>query len=283
LEEDLKKRGGTIDLRLLDYEKWEDVALYSAIIKLTVAHGVPQGDALRLLERFEVMLNRNSIDGSDFGDLLEFDADMLKAVKKDSAHWLKEVQDGGYHRFQEEYQKELSIAAEALTGFSHGMLMVQFMETKGKKESLESTKDINDAYIGQANRNMSKGTGGGKVPKGTGGAKSTPESINPPKTYERPSGFRKGVRDSVWDSAKDIKGKVKDPLTGKTMDKNEAWDMGHKPGHEFRKHQQSAQDRNINRKQFLDEYNNPDSYRPELPSSNRSHAGEDVTDNYFGP
>ena len=58
--------------------------------------------------------------------------------------------------------------------------------------------------------------------------------------------------------------------------------MGHKPGFEFRKHQQSAKDRQINRKQFLNEYNNPSHYRPELPSSNRSHRGEDKTDQYFG-
>ena len=32
----------------------------------------------------------------------------------------------------------------------------------------------------------------------------------------------------------------------------------------------------------LNEYFNPDHYRPELPSSNRSHKGEDVTDEYFG-
>lgn len=44
------------------------------------------------------------------------------------------------------------------------------------------------------------------------------------------------------------------------MDIEEPWDMGHKPGHEFRKHQQSADDRKITRKQFLDEYNNPNNY-----------------------
>ena len=36
-------------------------------------------------------------------------------------------------------------------------------------------------------------------------------------------------------------------------------------------------------KQFLDEHNNPAKYRPELPSSNRSHKGENLTDDYFGP
>ena len=65
------------------------------------------------------------------------------------------------------------------------------------------------------------------------------------------------------------------------MDIEEPWDMGYKPGHKFRKHQQSAADRKITRKQFLDEYNNPNSYGPELPESNRSHIGEDKTDFYF--
>jgi len=59
--------------------------------------------------------------------------------------------------------------------------------------------------------------------------------------------------------------------------------MGHRPGYEFKKHQKSAEDRGNNRKQFLDEHNNPNHYRPELPSSNRGHMGEDLTSNYFGP
>lgn len=103
------------------------------------------------------------------------------------------------------------------------------------------------------------------------------------KTYKRPSGFRKGVRDKVWDNAKDANGEVKDPLTGNVLNKDEPWDMGHKSGYEFRKHQKSAQERGITRKEFLDEHNNPDHYRPESPSANRSHKGEDMTDDYFGP
>lgn len=101
-------------------------------------------------------------------------------------------------------------------------------------------------------------------------------------SYSRPSGFRKGVRDKVWDNAKNANGDVIDPVTKRVMDKSEPWDMGHKPGYEFRKHQQSAENRGISRKQFLDEYNNPEHYRPELPNSNRSHKGEDITNNYFG-
>lgn len=102
------------------------------------------------------------------------------------------------------------------------------------------------------------------------------------KTYSRPSGYRKGVRDEAWEKAKGADGAVRDPGNGKIMNKEEPWDMCHKPGYKFRKHQKSAQERGISRKQFLDEHNNPDHYRPELPSTNRSHKGEDLTDNYFG-
>ena len=107
-------------------------------------------------------------------------------------------------------------------------------------------------------------------------------SLKPKVSYERPSGFRKGVRDKVWENAKNSNGDVIDPVTNRVMNKSEPWDMGHKPGYEFRKHKQSAENRGISRKEFLDEYNNPEHYRPELPSSNRSHKGEDLTDKYFG-
>ncbi|WP_323372978.1 HNH/ENDO VII family nuclease [Tumebacillus lacus] len=120
--------------------------------------------------------------------------------------------------------------------------------------------------------------------QGSGGGKSGGNgTVEKPVSYDRPSGFRKGVRDKVWDNAKDADGKVKDPLTGQEMDRGQPWDMGHKPGFEFRKHKESAKEREITRKEFLDEYNEPNHYRPELPSSNRSHKGEDMSDDYFGP
>ena len=90
------------------------------------------------------------------------------------------------------------------------------------------------------------------------------------------------MRDEVWQNAKDEHGRVRDPVTGRYMSKDQVWDMGHKPGYEFYKHQESAKERGISRQEFLDEYYNSDHYRPELPSSNRSHKGENVTDDYFG-
>jgi HNH/ENDO VII superfamily nuclease with conserved GHE residues len=56
--------------------------------------------------------------------------------------------------------------------------------------------------------------------------------------------------------------------------------MGHLPGQEFRRLQAEAQANGLSRKQFLDIHNDPLHYRPELPSSNRSHALEDMSDHF---
>lgn len=91
------------------------------------------------------------------------------------------------------------------------------------------------------------------------------------------------MREKVWGEAEiEGGGEVKDPLTGEIIHSGDAWDVGHKPGYEFWKHKQSAADRGISRKQFLDEYNNPEHYRPELPSSNRKHALEIKDGKYYG-
>jgi hypothetical protein len=92
--------------------------------------------------------------------------------------------------------------------------------------------------------------------------------------YSRPSGYPEGFRDQVFDSAKGTDGFVRDPQTQAIMDPSQPWDMGHKPGLEFSKHQQSARERGITRQEFRSEYYNQSHYRPELPSSNRNHRGE---------
>lgn len=47
-------------------------------------------------------------------------------------------------------------------------------------------------------------------------------------TYSRPSGYRAGVRDAVWEDARETAtGQIRDPLTGRFMSKDASWDMDH--------------------------------------------------------
>jgi hypothetical protein len=156
---------------------------------------------------------------------------------------------------------------------------------KGNKETLDvAERDVVPVeYAGGIGGRLAEGrekTKNGVVGRvGKVGSEGAGRTIE----YSRPSGFRKGVREKVWENAKGTDGKVRDPLTGGEMKFKEPWDMGHRPGLEFRKHQQSAQERKITRREFLDEHNNPEHYQPEMPSSNRCHKNENKTDHYFGP
>ena len=100
--------------------------------------------------------------------------------------------------------------------------------------------------------------------------------------YARPGNFRKGVKDAVWNAAKDVKGNVHNPLNGQFISRNAPWDMGHKPGHEFWKLKILAKKHGTSRPQFLDMYNDSAHYRPEPPDINRSHFLENKTDLYLG-
>jgi predicted ribonuclease toxin of YeeF-YezG toxin-antitoxin module len=91
------------------------------------------------------------------------------------------------------------------------------------------------------------------------------------KRYQHSPEFRR----QVWENARESgTGQVRDPLTGKWMSPDKAWDAGHKPGYEHSKHVKSAVDRALSEEEFRKEYSNPAHYRPELPSSNRSHKLE---------
>ncbi|MGW8482220.1 GH-E family nuclease [Microbacterium sp. NPDC055903] len=102
-------------------------------------------------------------------------------------------------------------------------------------------------------------------------------------TYDRPSGWRAGMRDRVWDDAMGRDGIVRDPVSGDPLNKNEPWIMGHAPGYEFRHHQRSAQERGITREQFLEEYYTMMQYRPESPHTSSSGSHELGWDDYVGP
>lgn len=50
--------------------------------------------------------------------------------------------------------------------------------------------------------------------------------------------------------------------------------MGHKPGFEYRTLVDKLRKGEINQKEFLNEYNDPNNYRPEPPGANMSHKYE---------
>lgn len=104
---------------------------------------------------------------------------------------------------------------------------------------------------------------------------------NPKKPYanHRPS-FRKGVVEEVWENAKGPDGLVRDPNTGEVIDwtpgtpRKGVWDMGHLPEAKYSEMHDAYMRGEMTTKEFLDWYNDPANYRPELPSNNRSHKYE---------
>ena len=100
-----------------------------------------------------------------------------------------------------------------------------------------------------------------------------------PYTNSRPS-YGKNQVNEVWENAKDpITGKVYDQsgveiTWDKTKPRNGQWDMGHIPGEKYSEMHQLYMDDVISKDEFLEWYRNPKNYRPELPSTNRSHKYE---------
>lgn len=110
------------------------------------------------------------------------------------------------------------------------------------------------------------------------------EIINGPyvkdgKPYGRPS-YKKGQIEEVWENAKGLDGKVRDPNTGeilewdKSINRNGQWDMGHIKNEKYFDKWKEYQQGKISKKDFLDWYKDPKNYRPESPSANRSHLYE---------
>lgn len=100
------------------------------------------------------------------------------------------------------------------------------------------------------------------------------------KSYinNRPS-YAKNQVNAVWNKAKNINGKVIDP-SGKEIiwdvskPRSGQWDMGHIPGNKYSEIHELYLNDIISEKEFLTWYRNPLNYRPELPSTNRSHMYE---------
>jgi len=89
--------------------------------------------------------------------------------------------------------------------------------------------------------------------------------------------IRKEVRAEVENRAqKNENGQFLDANTGKPIEGQ--YDLGHKAGYEFYREAAAAEERGHSQEQFNEQMNNPDLYQIEDPSSNRSHAFEQIDD-----
>jgi hypothetical protein len=94
-----------------------------------------------------------------------------------------------------------------------------------------------------------------------------------------------GLVDQVWNNASAVHadGKVRDPnppheiLTWhRSQSRYAQWHMGHKPGHKYSDLVDQLVNEEIDWDQFIEEYNRPDNYHPELPSKNMGHGFEEA-------
>ncbi|OZS77777.1 hypothetical protein CF394_09590 [Tetzosporium hominis] len=117
------------------------------------------------------------------------------------------------------------------------------------------------------------------VPKNKKKVANKSSGAKKPYSNSRPS-YAKGQIEEVWERAKDPKtGKVMDPtgveiIWDKSKARNGQWDMGHLPGQKYSEVHDLYMRGKITKKEFLEWYRNPKNYRPELPSTNRSHKYE---------
>ena len=85
--------------------------------------------------------------------------------------------------------------------------------------------------------------------------------------------IRKSVRQTVEDRGKKtVDSKWRDANTNEGFDGK--YDLGHKPGYEFRTMKRWAEEKGMTQKEFNDYMNNPDFYQIENPSLNRNRRFE---------
>lgn len=106
-----------------------------------------------------------------------------------------------------------------------------------------------------------------------------------PYANHRPS-YGPGQVEQVWENAKNDKGEVWVPDKDGNPTKIEwqpgqprrgVWDMGHLPGKEYWRLREDYLTKRITKEEFLRQYQDPNNYRVEDPSRNRSHVEEDHT------
>ncbi|WP_166703661.1 WXG100 family type VII secretion target [Bacillus albus] len=163
---------------------------------------------------------------------------------------------------------------------------------KGVKMTAKATEAVNTAKkVPVGGANVVKGTDkdvakkviakdGSVTIKGEGDITEVIDNRPYLEPKNRPS-FRKKVPEITFENAKGPDGLVRDPLYPEKIiewkpgqPRKNVWDMGHLPEHKYSDIHKRYLNGELTPKEFRDWFNNPDNYRPELPSTNRSHKLE---------
>lgn len=131
---------------------------------------------------------------------------------------------------------------------------------------------IGDAMLGGVGGLLRDGGEAGLLSGGRSFEKPCPSKALLDKKYPRVKP-RKGLRHEVWNRNKAANGRVYDP-SGREIKPGDPWELGHVPGEKFSDAQMRAYEEGWDSQTWRDYQNDPDIYRPELPSSNASHAHE---------
>jgi RHS repeat-associated protein len=117
---------------------------------------------------------------------------------------------------------------------------------------------------------------GNAVNKLFGASKAASSSATVDTAATRAS-LRVGTKAEIRANAKtNADGDFLDPNTGAVIPKEGPFDYGHVPGKEWWRTQKTAREEGWSRQQVIEHENNPSHYQIEDPSSNRSHAFEQV-------
>lgn len=103
---------------------------------------------------------------------------------------------------------------------------------------------------------------------------SDPNRMDPDARYGRVT-LRSSTKQAVQDAApRDAEGNYIDPNTGQSIPERGPFHYGHKPGFEYWRNRNMAQEYGWTREQFIESENDPTHYQIEDPYNNMSHQYE---------
>lgn len=284
LEEQIKGREEGLEIvTLYDPKNLEGAYILAALERLMTDCEVRSFEGF--MNDLRDTANQQGMQGKEGWDQNYLNEAMMELLRKDCKETAERIETNPVYRGMEKHKMFGSWLRECTEAFAYTTVMYSSALAEGNRSGrrMEGDKGRGAVKKGEEKGKESgsvKGSSemGGERVDGKGGSKGG-TGVKKPYATSRPS-YGKGQVEQVWENAKDpITGKVYDPsgveiTWDPTKPRNGQWDMGHIPGEKYSEMHQLYMDDVITKDEFLEWYRNPDNYRPELPSTNRSHKYE---------